>query len=160
MIPAIQVGMWTLVSRRTIRPHRIWIGGSTCNQKGRALLMLFLFSDVGEPDAPTRIRNGSHLRVARLLAPAGRDGLSFMEVARALDGITSDLAETTATGPAGTVYLCHPFLAHAAQRHAGSNPRFMAQPPLYSKAPFDLARSDENFSLVEKAIITRIALAA
>ena len=27
---------------------------------GRALLMLFLFSDVGEDDAPTRIRVGSH----------------------------------------------------------------------------------------------------
>jgi hypothetical protein len=121
--------------------------------KGRALLVLFLFSDVGELDAPTRIRNGSHLRVARLLAPAGRDGLSFVEVAQALDEITSNLSETTATGQAGTIYLCHPFLAHAAQRHAGSTPRFMAQPPLYSKAPFDLARSDENFSLVEKAII-------
>ncbi|MEX2593831.1 MAG: hypothetical protein WD426_13740 [Anditalea sp.] len=29
--------------------------------KGRALLMLFLFSDVGEKDAPTRIQVGSHL---------------------------------------------------------------------------------------------------
>ena len=28
--------------------------------KGRALLMLFLFSDVGERDAPTLIRVGSH----------------------------------------------------------------------------------------------------
>jgi len=32
--------------------------------KGRALLMLFLFSDVGEEDAPTRIRIGSHLDIA------------------------------------------------------------------------------------------------
>jgi hypothetical protein len=30
----------------------------------------------------------------------------------------------------GTVYLCHPFLVHAAQIHRGSQPRFMAQPPL------------------------------
>ena len=29
--------------------------------RGRALLMLFLFSDVGESDAPTRIRVGSHI---------------------------------------------------------------------------------------------------
>ena len=29
--------------------------------RGRALLMLFLFSDVSETDAPTRIRVGSHL---------------------------------------------------------------------------------------------------
>ena len=34
---------------------------------GRALLMLFLFSDVGDADAPTRIRVGSHRDVAKLL---------------------------------------------------------------------------------------------
>jgi hypothetical protein len=39
--------------------------------KGRALLMLFLFSDVGENDAPTRIRAGSHHDIARRPA-AGR----------------------------------------------------------------------------------------
>ena len=42
--------------------------------RGRALLMLFLFSDVGESDAPTRIRPGSHLDMARLLEPAGEAG--------------------------------------------------------------------------------------
>ena len=40
--------------------------------RGRALLMLFLFSDVGEDDAPTRIRVGSHLDMARTLAPVSR----------------------------------------------------------------------------------------
>lgn len=43
-----------------------------------ALLMLFLFSDVSERDAPTIIRVGSHLDVARLLASVGESGLSFM----------------------------------------------------------------------------------
>ena len=42
--------------------------------RGRALLMLFLFSDVGECDAPTRIRVGSHRDIARLLEPAGEAG--------------------------------------------------------------------------------------
>src|SRR6476661_9749514 len=37
------------------------------HSKGRALLMLFLFSDVSPDDAPTRIRVSSHLDVARLL---------------------------------------------------------------------------------------------
>jgi len=36
--------------------------------RGRALLMLFLFSDIGEDDAPTRIRIGSHLDITRQLA--------------------------------------------------------------------------------------------
>ena len=36
---------------------------------------------------------------------------------------------------AGTVYLCHPFLVHAAQRHRGSTPKFMAQPPVVPTDP-------------------------
>ena len=44
--------------------------------RGRALLMLFLFSDVGPRDAPTRIRVGSHIDMARFLAPAGETGMS------------------------------------------------------------------------------------
>jgi hypothetical protein len=35
-----------------------------------------------------------------------------------------------AVGPAGTAYLCHPFLVHSAQPHRGTKPRFLAQPPL------------------------------
>jgi len=41
----------------------------------------------------------------------------------------ADLPETLATGEAGTVYLCHPFLVHAAQQHRGSTPRFQWRPP-------------------------------
>jgi hypothetical protein len=98
--------------------------------RGRALLMLFLLSDVGEDDAPTRIRIGSHHDIARQLAPAGDEGLTLAELAA--DGWQSSAhrAEALATGPAGTVYLCHPFLVHSAQPHRGARPRFMAQPPL------------------------------
>jgi hypothetical protein len=97
------------------------------HSRGRALLMLFLFSDVGELDAPTRIRRGSHLEVARLLAPAGEKGLAIRDLELSA---TTTCPETLATGQAGTVYLCHPFLVHAAQINRGSQPRFMAQPPL------------------------------
>lgn len=120
--------------------------------KGRALFMLFLFSDVGESDAPTRIRVGSHLRVPRLLAPAGEEGMTSMELSLAAARATEGMPETTATGAAGTVYLCHPFLVHAAQPHQGTMPRFLAQPPLYPGAPFELERSDADYSLVEQAI--------
>ncbi len=98
--------------------------------RGRALLMLFLFSDVEDSDAPTRLRVGSHLDVARLLQAAGDDGLSFIELAGKLQDLPVR-EEAVATGPAGTVYLCHPFLAHAAQPHHGRQPKFMAQPPLF-----------------------------
>jgi hypothetical protein len=101
--------------------------------KGRALLMLFLFSDVGEDDAPTRIRIGSHHDMARLLAPAGEEGLTLREMVASDFGGSGSRPEALATGPAGTVYLCHPFLVHSAQPHRGVNPRFMAQPPLLPK---------------------------
>jgi len=104
---------------------------------GRALLMLFLFSDVGELDAPTKIRKGSHSAIAKQLLPHGDAGLTLGELAA--DGFASTAAwdEVLATGRAGTVYLCHPFLVHSAQPHRGSEPRFMAQPPLLPKGEFD-----------------------
>jgi hypothetical protein len=121
----------------------------------RALLMLFLFSDVGADDAPTRIRVGSHRAVARSLASAGEGGLGFMTLAQRL-GDTTQAPVECATGEAGTVYLCHPFLVHAAQPHRGApasaQPRFVAQPPLYSTSPCVLVRSDGAYSPVETAI--------
>jgi hypothetical protein len=48
--------------------------------RGRALLMLFLFSEVGPDDAPTRIRVGSHLDVPPLLAHAGEEGREWFEL--------------------------------------------------------------------------------
>jgi Phytanoyl-CoA dioxygenase (PhyH) len=123
--------------------------------RDRALLMLFLFSDVGIADAPTRIRVGSHFDVARILAPAGESGMPFMQLAQRLDE-SADRPEVLATGEAGTVYLCHPFLVHAAQAHHGSEPRFLAQPPLGMAEPFQLERADGSYSPAERAI--RIAL--
>jgi hypothetical protein len=118
----------------------------------RALLMLFLFSDVSEQDAPTRIRVGSHLILPPLLAPAGDAGVSMVEISRLAEQATTGLPEAAATGAARTVYLCHPFLVHAGQPHRGTTPRFMAQPPLLPKLRLELMRSDGNYSLVERAI--------
>lgn len=115
--------------------------------KGRGLLMLFLYSDVGISDAPTRLRPGSHLDVTSVLHGEGEEGLSFMELAMKLDSLTHK-NEVLATGKAGTVYLCHPFIVHAAQAHHGHVPKFMAQPPLLLKEDF----SPDGASPVERAI--------
>ena len=123
--------------------------------RGRALLLLFLFSDVGEDDAPTRIRVGSHRDMARFLEPAGESGMSHMN----LNEMSADLPVALATGPAGTVYLCHPLLVHAAQRHRGSNPRFMAQPPLGLREPYQLHREDGAYSPVETSIRQALRMA-
>jgi hypothetical protein len=118
--------------------------------RDRALLMLFLFSNVGERDAPTRIKIGSHRDIARFLAPAGEAGASHHEFDAV--GAALDRPQALATGEAGTVYLCHPFLVHAAQMHHGTVPRFMAQPPLHPAEPFQFDREDGSYSPVEIAI--------
>lgn len=132
---------------------------SNVYSRHRALLMLFLFSDVGADDAPTRIRVGSHLDVARLLAPHGEEGLSFMELAQQIE-VTAHLPEIHATGAAGDVYLCHPFLVHAAQAHHGQHPKFMAQPPLAMQDQYDLFRIEGPFAPVEAAIRLALGLPA
>jgi len=120
--------------------------------RGRALLMLFLLSDVGPDDAPTRLRLGSHRDIARQLAPHDEAGLTLGELAA--DGFvgSANRPEALATGEAGTVYLCHPFVVHSAQPHRGTRPRFMAQPPLLPAEPLRLVREDGRYSPVEQAI--------
>jgi hypothetical protein len=120
--------------------------------RGRALLMLFLFSDVGVDDAPTRIRVGSHFDIARRLAPHGDPGLTLGELACTGFAESAHRSEALATGPAGTVYLCHPFLVHAAQPHRGKSPRFLAQPPLLPCTPLAPTRTEDEASPVERAI--------
>jgi hypothetical protein len=117
--------------------------------RGRALLILLVFSDVGEADAPTRIRAGSHRQIARQLLPHGSTGLSLRELAAGGFAESQDCRVALAIGPAGTAYLCHPFLVHAAQPHRGTAPRFLAQPPLLPAGGF---RADLPPSPVQLAI--------
>ncbi|TQK31834.1 phytanoyl-CoA dioxygenase family protein [Arthrobacter sp. SLBN-53] len=119
--------------------------------RGRALLMLFLFSDVGPDDAPTMIRVGSHLAVPTVLAHHGPDGAPWMSVCEHVVPATADCSVVKATGRIGDVYLCHPFLVHTGTAHRGNVPRFMAQPPLEPTGELDL-EADEP-SPVARAVL-------
>lgn len=119
------------------------------HSRGRALLMLFLFSDVSSDDAPTRVRVGSHRDVPPLLAPFGDEGADGGRLARLAVPASAQRRVAEATGAAGDVFLCHPFLVHAAQQHRGTVPRFMAQPPLDPTGLLDL---DNPTSPVECAV--------
>ena len=114
--------------------------------------MLFLFTDVGADDAPTRILVGSHLDVPAVLEPIGDGGSHFGQVVPLIPHVHKrEIA--LATGEAGDVYLCHPFLVHAATwPHRGTTPRFMAQPELAPVAPLKLEREDGDYSPVEIAV--------
>jgi hypothetical protein len=86
---------------------------------GRALLMLFLFSDVGPDDAPTKVRKGSHATIARELLPYGDAGATLRQLSANGYASTEDCQVELATDAADGVYLCHPFLVHAAPLHRG-----------------------------------------
>jgi hypothetical protein len=121
--------------------------------RGRALLALFLFTDVSDRDAPTEILVGSHRDVPRVLAPFGERGVYFADVARALPRSTFRRSRVHATGRAGDVYVCHPFLVHRATwPHRGSQPRMLAQPSIPLHQPFAL-RDDVEVCAVERAIL-------
>lgn len=131
-------------------------GRVSLRSRGRALLMLFLFSDVDEDSAPTRIKVGSHLDVPPFLEPAGEQGRAWLPLCAELDAAgvldAPDRPTALATGRAGDVYLCHPFLIHAAQPHRGAAPKFMAQPPLVPVGRLELDRADGAYSPVERAV--------
>jgi Phytanoyl-CoA dioxygenase (PhyH) len=97
--------------------------------RDRGLLALFLFSDVGPDDAPTRLIAGSHLFVPDVLAPYGEAGTYFGDVTRQLRPSILSRPAAHATGRAGDVFVCHPFLVHTATwPHRGAQPRLVAQP--------------------------------
>lgn len=121
--------------------------GVNARSDGRAVLWLMLFSEVGPDDAPTRIRLGSHRRLAAALAPTG-DASTSPYPLPPLD----DLPIALATGAPGDVYLCHPFLVHAAQRHRGTVPRVLAQPGRPWVGRPDPGRPAAERNAVEEAI--------
>ena len=118
--------------------------------RGRALLMLFLFSEVGPDDAPTLVRVGSHLDVPGVLEAAGDDGLPWMDLCEQVVPLSARRPVERVTGSLGDVYLCHPFLVHSGSAHWGKTSRFMAQPPL--RLLGDLDPFAVNPSPVERAI--------
>ena len=133
------------------------------HSRGRALLMLFLFSEVGEQDAPTLIKVGSHLDVPAFLQPHGDRGTSAFDLCRAMDAAgrldATDRPTTLATGAPGDVYLCHPFLIHSAQKNLTGRPRFLAQPPLMPTGLLQSERADGTYSPVENALRLGLGLA-
>jgi len=128
---------------------------------GGGLLALYLFSDVDEASAPTRLRPGSHLDVPPLLAPAGAAGLDWAVAAQQAAQASAHRPTALATGRAGDVFLCHPFLVHAASwPHLGCQPRIIAQPGVALRAEYALhERPGEQPPPVQRAILDSLAAA-
>jgi len=137
-----------------------WWGGTgywaNVYSRARGLLALFLFSDVGPLDAPTRLLLGSHRFAAAALATRGEAGMPGGDVPDLLRPSTFCRTTAEATGAAGDVYLCHPFIVHTATwPHRGTDPRMMAQPAVHVSDGFALDGSDR--SPVARAIVEGMA---
>jgi hypothetical protein len=112
--------------------------------------------DVGRDDAPTRLLCGSHLAVPQFLAPHGEAGAD--SDADFWRPSTLCRIAAHATGKAGDVFLCHPFIVHTATwPHRGAGPRMIAQPAINAPAGFALDGSDP--SPVARAIVKGLTMA-
>jgi hypothetical protein len=132
--------------------QRGWVN---VRSRARGLLALFLLTDVGPDDAPTRLVRGSHLTVARFLAPYGESGTDADTDLWYPSTLCRPVAH--ATGTAGDVYLCHPFIVHTAiWPHHGTGPRMIAQPAVNAPAGFTLDGTDP--SPVAQAIANGLAM--
>ena len=133
--------------------HSYWVN---VHSKMRGLLLLFLLTDVDELSAPTRILRGSHLDVPRILVPFGEEGIRFSHVAPRLPASTFERQQVSAVGTAGDVFICHPFLVHAASwPHRGTRARMIAQPGVAILEPFALRANvaEDDVCPVEAAIL-------
>ena len=111
------------IDLNTANPDGSW----TVTGRPHTVLVLTLLSVVGEDDAPTRIRVGSHRDVGAVLGP---DTVEVAEMGRLVDEASSHRPVARATGEPGDVSVLHPFTVHAADEHRGRTPRFMAQSPV------------------------------
>ncbi|GAA4507369.1 MULTISPECIES: phytanoyl-CoA dioxygenase family protein [Nonomuraea] len=110
------------------RPDGSW----AVSGRPETMLLLVLLSEVGDDDAPTRVRVGSHRDAAEAL---GERVLDPFEAGPLLDAASKDRPVAHATGLPGDMYLLHPLTVHAADEHRGTRPRFMSQGPVFLKQP-------------------------
>jgi hypothetical protein len=95
---------------------------------------------------------GSHLWVPPVLVPAGETGMPFGPVGARLPHSVLSRRTAEATGRAGDVFLCHPFIVHTATwPHRGTAPRLVAQPGIEVADGFRIDGSDP--SPVARAIV-------
>ena len=107
-------------------------GSWAVSGRPHTLLVLTLLSEVGSPDAPTRIRAGSHRDAAAVL---GTEPMDHRTAGALVDRASAHRPIVRATGGPGDMYLVHPLTVHAATEHHGSTPRFLSQAPVFLAAP-------------------------
>ena len=147
----------------------------------QGLLLLPMFSETGPRGGATLIAAGSHRPVARLLARQP-DGIDIHEAIRLAnttypwlaaltgqaesptdrvsyfmdqdgkDDVGQPLRVVEATASPGDVYLCHPFLYHAASQNHSGVPRFMCNRTTPLRDRMNVRALTSDSSPVERSI--------
>ncbi|SDM10894.1 phytanoyl-CoA dioxygenase family protein [Nonomuraea jiangxiensis] len=107
-------------------------GSWAVSGRPETMLLLVLLSEVGEDDAPTRIRVGSQRDA---LGALGDQVLDPFQAGPLLGAASEGRPVAYATGQPGDMYLVHPLTVHAADEHRGTRPRFMSQGPVFLTTP-------------------------
>ena len=74
-----------------------------------------------------------------------------------MDDYGSRLLVKEAVGEPGDIYLCHPFLFHAASQNHLHRPRFMCNKTSPLREPMQFLRDDHDFSPLERSILIAIS---
>jgi hypothetical protein len=119
----------------------------------QALQLILLFTDVVPRGGPTYIAEDGLAHMTKWLHdhPEGCDkGLLNPDGSRARDAVKDWTQFVPLTGKAGDVIIIHPFMPHSASRNHLRIPRFITNPPVTLKEPFNYNRANpEDYSLVE-----------
>jgi hypothetical protein len=118
----------------------------------QVLTPIFLWDDVGIDDSPTLLAVGSHLGVARLLADHEPEGVAGTHIGQVVDSTVARDEVAAATGEAGDLIVCHPFLAHSVNPAGPTRPRFISNVAVHGKQPLAIGPTRETSSPVESAI--------
>ena len=118
----------------------------------QVLTPIFLWSDVGIADSPTLLGVGSHRAVARLLADHEPDGIAGPEIGRLVNSAVKCDVVAPATGRAGDVIVCHPFLAHSINPDSPVQPRFISNVAVHGFGAIEINGRARAGTPVEMAI--------
>jgi hypothetical protein len=121
----------------------------------QVLTPIFFWDTIGPDDGPTLLWSGSHATVARLLASYEPEGIPGAQIASAVHEYVSrdPMQAEPATGEAGDVVLCHPFLAHSINPNGSPRPRYISNVAVHAFADMNLDEKRRTLSPVESAIV-------
>ncbi len=122
----------------------------------QALLTVELYSDVEPMGGGTALCEGSAPYAARALAeyPEGMNPFEAVALARSVIPFEK-LPKIEATGKAGTVYFCHPFILHTSSPNVLGTPRFATNATVKLREPMRFDDPGEA-SLVETSIMEAV----